>query len=121
MPKLKNGARSFAPPARSRIDAQMSAKNLAMECANLDEVRANIDRLDREIVRMLAERGQYVVQAAKFKKTEADVPAPARVEQVIGNVRKYAVEFGAPVDVVERGYRVLIEGFTQKELAAHRG
>ena len=120
MPKLKNGVRSFAPPARSRIDAQMSAKNLAMECANLDEVRANIDRLDREIVRMLAERGQYVVQAAKFKKTEADVHAPARVEQVVGNVRKYAVEFGAPADVVERGYRVLIEGFTQKELAAHR-
>ncbi len=89
------------------------------ECANLDEVRSNIDRLDREIVRLLAERGKYVLQAARFKKTKADVHAPARVEQVVANVRKYAVEYGAPADVVERGYRVLIEGFTEKELDAH--
>ena len=88
-------------------------------CANLDEVRSNIDRLDREIVRLLAERGKYVLQAARFKKTKADVHAPARVEQVVANVRKYASEFGAPADVVERGYRVLIEGFTEKELDAH--
>lgn len=89
------------------------------DCANLDEVRNNIDRLDREIVKLLAARGKYVLQAARFKKTKADVHAPARVEQVVANVRKYAVEYGAPSDVVERGYRVLIEGFTEKELDAH--
>ena len=90
------------------------------ECASLEEVRANIDRLDREIVRLLAERGKYVVHAARFKKTASEVQAPARVEQVIANVRRHAGEFGAPADVVERGYRVLIEGFTAEELAAHR-
>jgi isochorismate pyruvate lyase len=90
------------------------------DCANLDELRAHIDRLDREIVKLLAQRGKYVVQAARFKKTTADVHAPARVEQVVANVRKYAVEYGAPSDVVERGYRVLIEGFTEKELEAHK-
>lgn len=90
------------------------------ECANLDEVRANIDGLDREIVRLLAERGRYVMQAARFKRTKADVHAPSRVEQVLANVRKFAAEYGAPADVVEKGYRVLIEGFTEQELAAHR-
>ena len=89
------------------------------ECANLEEIRANIDRLDREIVRLLAERGKYVVQAARFKKTQADVQAPARVEQVVANVRRLAEEYGAPADVVERGYRILIEGFTVEELAEH--
>ena len=89
------------------------------ECASLEETRANIDRLDREIVRLLAERGKYVVHAARFKKTAADVHAPARVEQVVANVRNHAAEYGAPADVVERGYRVLIEGFTAEELAAH--
>lgn len=99
----------------------MDAINLpARKCASLDEVRANIDRLDREIVRLLAERGNYVLQAARFKKTEADVYAPARVEQVVANVRRYAVEYGAPAGVVERGYRALIEGFTAEEMAAHR-
>jgi isochorismate pyruvate lyase len=89
------------------------------ECANLDEVRDHIDRLDREIVKLLAQRGKYVIQAARFKQTKSDVHAPARVEQVVAKVRKHAEEFGAPPDVVESGYRVLIEGFTQKELEAH--
>ncbi len=98
----------------------MGAKPISIaDCTSLDEVRANIDRLDREIVRLLAERGRYVVQAARFKKTRADVHAPGRVEQVVANVRGYAAEYGAPADVVERGYRALIEGFTEKELAEH--
>jgi isochorismate pyruvate lyase len=93
---------------------------LIAECADLDEVRANIDRLDSEIVRRLAERGKYVVQAARFKKSEADVYAPARVEQVVANVRRHAAKFGVSPDIVERGYRVLVAGFTDAELDAHR-
>ena len=59
-----------------------NADHTLARCASLDEVRSNIDRLDREIVRLLAERGKYVLQAARFKKTKADVHAPERVEQV---------------------------------------
>ena len=92
----------------------------AVQCSSLDDIRTNIDRLDRSIVRLLAERGEYVVQAARFKRTEADVHAPARVEKVIANVRRYADEFGAPADVVEHAYRVLVAGFTAAELEAHR-
>lgn len=92
----------------------------AIHCASLKDIRANIDRLDREIVKMLAERQQYVVQAARFKKSEDDVRAPARVEQVVANVRRHALEFDASPDVIERGYRVLVAGFTEKELDAHR-
>jgi len=97
-----------------------SVDSAVQDCASLEEVRANIDRLDREIVRLLAERGRFVVHAARFKNTESEVLAPARVEQVVANVRRYAGEYGAPEDVVARGYRVLIEGFTAEELSAHR-
>lgn len=34
------------------------------QCASLAEVRQNIDRLDREQVMLIAERGAYVKQAA---------------------------------------------------------
>ncbi len=56
------------------------------ECKNIDEVRENIDSIDREIVRLLSERSHYVKQAARFKKTAEDVRAPKRVEEVIAKV-----------------------------------
>jgi isochorismate pyruvate lyase len=34
-----------------------------INCKNIDEVRANIDLLDREIVKLLSERSKYVGQA----------------------------------------------------------
>jgi isochorismate pyruvate lyase len=37
------------------------------QCQNLDEVRTQIDRIDRALVSLLAERGLYVKQAARFK------------------------------------------------------
>jgi isochorismate pyruvate lyase len=89
-------------------------------CESLDEVRAHIDRLDRAIVELLAERGQYVLQAARFKKTSADVHAPQRVEQVIARVRALAGEFGGDADVVERVYRAMIAAFTDAELVEHK-
>lgn len=98
----------------------MNRSNNVSQCASLEEVRSNIDRLDREIVGLLAERQEYVIQAARFKRTEADVHAPERVEQVVANARRFAEEFGVSADTIERGYRVFIAGFTEAELAAHR-
>ena len=60
------------------------------ECKNIDEVRANIDLIDREIVKLLSERSKYVRQAAKLKKNTDDVKAPNRVEEVISKVRNLA-------------------------------
>lgn len=40
-----------------------------MLCESLEEVRANIDRIDDEIIKLIAERGTYVVQASSFKKS----------------------------------------------------
>ena len=90
-----------------------------MECSNLTEVRANIDRLDRQIVSLLAERGGYVLQAARFKKEIGDVAAPQRVAAVIQNVRRIAIETGALPDMVEETYRTLIAAFIKAEHAEH--
>lgn len=32
-----------------------------MKCENLEEVRENIDRIDRDIVKLIVERSKYVV------------------------------------------------------------
>lgn len=90
-----------------------------MKCENLEQVRENIDRIDRKIVKLIAERGTYVAQAAKFKNTTDDVKAPQRVEKIIEKVRNLAKEDDANPDIVENIYREMINSFINYELAEH--
>jgi isochorismate pyruvate lyase len=84
-------------------------------CANLLEVRANIDRLDHEIIRLMAERGRYVAEAGRFKPNPAAVSAPARVEEVITKVKTIARENGLAENVAESSYRAMIAAFEDYE------
>ncbi|MEI6733104.1 MAG: chorismate mutase [Comamonadaceae bacterium] len=89
-------------------------------CQSLAEIRAQIDQLDQAMVELLARRGSYVLAAARFKRSEAEVTAPQRVEQVIARVRALAQAQGTSADVVERVYRELIAAFTDAERAHWR-
>jgi isochorismate pyruvate lyase len=86
------------------------------ECTSIEEVRAAIDALDREIVSALGERFQYVKAITRFKKTEEDVRAPDRRRQVLSQRRAWAVEAGLDPDLVEQLYRMLIDHFVAEEL-----
>lgn len=88
-----------------------------MGCKCLDDVRSNIDRIDDEIVKLIAERTGYVKQAAKFKKSGNDVKAPARVEAVIEMVRGKAQKYGADPNMVEALYREMIGRFVDMEIS----
>lgn len=83
---------------------------------DLQQVRASIDRIDREIVQLLASREQLVRQAGKLKADAREVRSPARVEQVIAPVRATAEQAGASPDVVEQTYRAMIAAFIDLEL-----
>lgn len=87
-----------------------------MICSSLEEVRSNIDRIDNEIIRLIAERTDYVKQASSFKKNEEGVKAPNRVEAVIAKVRDKASEYGANPDMAERLYREMISSFISMEM-----
>lgn len=54
------------------------------------EVRENIDKIDEEIVKLIAMRADFVDLAVKFKKTKSDASAPKQVEEVIKKVRLLA-------------------------------
>ncbi len=84
------------------------------------EVRAAIDRLDQQIVALIAERGRWVGEAAKVKRSEAEVPAPDRVEQVIRKVCSLASEHGLDITVAETTYRAMISAFIELERRAVR-
>ena len=92
---------------------------MTTHCHSLEQVREHIDLLDRQIVSLIAQRGAYVSQAARFKKDSNAVKAPQRVEQVFAKVRGLASELGANPQVTEDVYRAMIAAFIQQELAEH--
>jgi len=88
-------------------------------CKNLNEVRENIDRVDNQIVKLIAERSYYVKQAASFKKDTEDVKAPKRVEMVIEKVCKLAEKNNLNPNIIEVVYCNMINSFITLELETH--
>jgi isochorismate pyruvate lyase len=87
-----------------------------IECNSIDEVRTNINNIDEQIVKLIALRGEFVKQAAKFKKDNDDVKAPKRVEEVISKVKNIAKLNGANEDVIENVYKAMIDSFIKAEM-----
>lgn len=86
------------------------------ECADMDDVRVEIDRIDQALVAMIAERFGYVERAWEIK-IAGGIPAnvPWRSQQVIDKVRARAEAEGLPPDLVEALWRQMIGWFIQYE------
>lgn len=80
------------------------------------ELRAEIDALDGELVALLVRRAGYIDRAAALKPGEG-LPAriPARVDEVLANVRARAGAAGLDPDLAERLWRELIEWSIRRE------
>ncbi len=72
------------------------------------------------MVKLISRRERLVRRAGSLKKDDASVRAPARVEQVIANVRSYAEELDVDPTVVEQTYRAMIDAFIEYELRVRR-
>ncbi len=90
------------------------------ECANIHEVREEIDIIDREVIDALSKRFQYVIAAARFKTGEASVRAPDRFYAMLQQRREWAKESGLNPDVVENLYRDLVNHFIDEELKHYK-
>lgn len=93
----------------------------ASECSSLDEVRAEIDRIDRAIIALIGERAEYVHAAARFKSSEAAVAAPDRQASMLVARRAWAVQADLDPDVVEKLYRDLVAYFIVREREHWKG
>jgi isochorismate pyruvate lyase len=86
------------------------------DCRDMSEVRAEIDRVDTDLVDLIAERFGYVERAWQNKLGEkAAANVPWRNQQVIEKVRARAQERGVPPDLCEALWRQLIGWFIQYE------
>ncbi|GAB4137984.1 MAG: chorismate mutase [Sphingomonadales bacterium] len=83
----------------------------------MTEVRREIDRLDRAIVVLLAERFGYIAQAAGIKQQRDQIRDEARIEDVIAKVSALAAHIDAPAERVAAVFRELVEQSIAHEAA----
>lgn len=91
-------------------------------CAPMAEIRAEIDRLDRELVTLLARRAACIDRAVTVKARER-LPAriDARVEEVVANARAEASAAGLDPDLAEALWRRIVEWSIAREERALEG
>ena len=83
---------------------------------DMPTLRAEIDALDKELVRLLKRRADHIDRAIEIKRA-AGLPAriPARVEEVVTHVRDEADRSALDPDLVERLWRELIDWSIARE------
>lgn len=90
------------------------------ECNSLEELRTAIDKLDDQIVDLIAERNRYIRQASKFKKSVDEIKADDRIEAVMNRVRHRALTGGVSPNMVTELYRIMIDEMVEAEIAEFR-
>ena len=86
------------------------------DCFDMSEVRAEIDRIDRALVDLIAERFGYVDRAWQLKQDGPEgAVVPWRIQQVIDRVKVRADERGVSSALVEALWRQMIGWFIQYE------
>jgi isochorismate pyruvate lyase len=89
------------------------------DCADMVEVRREIDRIDSALVDLIAQRFGYVDRAWQLKMNSAEgAVVQWRIQQVIDRVKAQAAERGLPPEMVEMvgaQWRTMIGWFVQYE------
>jgi isochorismate pyruvate lyase len=94
---------------------KMNSKN-PRDCSSAEEIRTEIDRIDREIFELFAKRHEFVEEIVKFKTDIAAVVAKERKEMVIQQRKGWAKELGLNPTTFESIYKLLIDSNIEHEL-----
>ncbi|KIC13651.1 chorismate mutase [Leisingera sp. ANG-Vp] len=94
----------------------MSTETPPQDCQSMAEVRAQIDRLDRDLIALLAVRAGYIDRATELKQLNGwPARIPARVEEVVMNARAAAEGEGLDPDLIEDLWRQLVDWSIARE------
>ena len=98
---------SASPPGFDPRD--LNARTAPDACASMADVRDGVDRLDRALAALIAERSRYMEAAARIKPSRDVVRDEARIEDVIAKVKAAAAQVGLPEQIAEPVWRELVE------------
>ena len=78
-------------------------------CPEMQEIREQIDALDKRLVALLAERQKLIAAAGEVKPSRDTVRDEARIEEVVQLVLAEAEKSGLAREIAEPVWRQLIE------------
>lgn len=84
-------------------------QHTAETAETMQDVRQEIDRLDRELVRLLAERQSFMRAAARIKPHRRAVFDRDRIEDVVTKVLNTCPQHGLSPAIAEPVWRTLID------------
>jgi isochorismate pyruvate lyase len=90
------------------------------KCNSLEEVRAEVDKIDEQIVELIAKRNDYIKQAASFKNSVEEVKSHERIDYIMQRVRKKAIELNVNPNMIEDLFTRMIDEMVETEIAEFR-
>ncbi len=84
-------------------------RHTAKTAETMADVRYEIDRIDRVLVEILAERQSFMDAAARIKPKRDQVRDEARIEDVVAKVLAECPKHGLAPEIAEPVWRLLIE------------
>ena len=87
------------------------------KCHSLEEARNEIDKLDEQIVELIAARNAYVRQLAHFKNSIDEIKAEDRIADVINRARAKAIELDLSPNLINDLYIRMIDAMVDSEVA----
>lgn len=85
--------------------------------ASLQEARSEIDRVDAQIIDLLAQRTRLVARIGRLKGRPERVRDPQREAEVLRKVRERAAERGIAPEFAEEIYQRFFHHFVAQQLA----
>jgi len=90
------------------------------KCDSLEEVRAEVDKLDDQIVELISKRSHYIRQAASFKNSVDEVKADDRIDYIMQRLRHKAIELEVSPNMITDLYKIMIDEMVETEIAELR-
>ncbi|MCK9473763.1 chorismate mutase [Sulfurimonas sp.] len=90
------------------------------KCSSLEEVRAEIDKIDDKIVELISKRSHLVRQAAPFKNSIEEVKAEDRIDFILQKVRHSAIQAGVSPNMISDLFKIMINEMVETEISEFR-
>ena len=94
----------------------MNLSKLPEDCSSKEEIRLQIDEIDKEIIKLFGLRFRYVSEIVKYKNDIESVVAQDRKDHVIKIRGEWAENHGLDKETFEQIYRFLVDHNIGKEL-----